>query len=126
MQNPLSRYTLIIRRWVWLIVLGMLICGGLTYAISKLAHPNYQASATLILNDCSVQSSAYDCTTAGLEALPTYAQLVTSPTVLNPVVGLHPGLTLGQLTAMITVKPQSNTLLMTVGVTNSNPKLATE
>lgn len=126
MQNPLSRYTLIIRRWVWLIVLGMLICGGLTYASSKLAHPNYQASATLILNDCTVQSSAYDCTTAGLEALPTYAQLVTSPTVLNPVIGHHPGLTLNQLTAMLAVKPQSNTLLMTVDVTNSNPKLATE
>jgi succinoglycan biosynthesis transport protein ExoP len=126
MQNPINRYMLILRRWLWLIVLGMVICGGVTYAASKLVHPNYQASATLILNDCSATSTAYDCTTAGLEALPTYAQLVTSPTVLNPVAVQHPGLSLKQLTGMVAVKPQSNTLLMTVNVTNSNPKLATE
>lgn len=126
MQNPVGRYMLIMRRWAWLMILGIVLCGGVTYAVSKLAHPSYQASATLILNECTNQSSAYDCTTAGLEALPTYAQLITSPAVLNPVVANHPGLTAKQLTAMIAVKPQSNTLLMNVNVTNSDPKLATQ
>ena len=126
MQNPVSRYTLIIRRWAWLMILGIVVCGGVTFAVSKLSHPNYQASATLILNECTNQSSAYDCTTAGLEALPTYAQLITSPTVLNPVAAHHPGLTTKQLASMIAVKPQSNTLLMNVDVTNGDPKLAAQ
>lgn len=126
MQNSLSRYILIVRRWVWMIILGIIICGGMTYAISKLAQPSYQASSTLILNACTAQSSAYDCTTAGLEALPTYAQLITSPQVLNPVVARHPGLTLKQLMAMVSVKPQSNTLLTNVDVTNANPRLAAQ
>lgn len=126
MQNPLSHYLLVIRRWAWIIVLGIVICGGITYAVSKLAHPNYQASSTLILNVCTAQSSAYDCTTAGLEALPTYAQLVTSPEVLTPVLAHHPGLTIKQLTAMVSAKSQSNTLLMNVNVTNTDPKLAAQ
>ncbi|HZS78649.1 MAG TPA: polysaccharide biosynthesis tyrosine autokinase [Ktedonobacteraceae bacterium] len=126
MQNPLSRYLLILKRWVWMIVLGIVICSGVSYAITKVVRPNYQASATLILNVCTAQSSAYDCTTAGLEAVPTYAQLVTNSQVLNPVVARHHGLTLKQLAAMIAVKPQSNTLLMEIDVTNSDPNLAAQ
>lgn len=126
MHNPLNRYTMILKRWAWMIILGIVICGGSTYVVSKLVHPTYQASSTLILNDCTVQASAYDCTTAGLEALPTYSQLITSPTVLNPVIAQHPGLTLQQLTAMISVKPQSNTLLVDLDVNNSDPQLAAE
>ena len=126
MQSPLSRYTMIARRWAWMVILGIVLCGGVTYVVSKLAHPSYQASSTLILNVCTAQSSAYDCTTAGLEALPTYAQLLTSPVVLDPVVARHQGLTLKQLMAMVTAKPQSNTLLMNVLVTNTDPNLAAQ
>lgn len=126
MHNPLSRYKLILKRWAWMIILGVVVCGVITYAAGKLIRPTYQASSTLILNVCTAQSSAYDCTTAGLEALSTYSQLITTPAVLNPVVAKHPGLTLASLTAMTTVKAQSNTLLINLDVNNSNPVLAAQ
>lgn len=124
MQNPLSHYIFIVKRWYWMIVLGILICASLSYIVSKSIHPVYQASANLILNECTPQTTPYDCTTAGIEALPTYAQLIESPTVLNSVVVQHKGLTVSQLAAMVTVKPQSNTLLIEVDVANKDPQLA--
>ncbi len=125
MQNPLTRYTTLAKRWAWLIILGIVICGGATYAVSKLIRPVYQASATLILT-VGTGPSAYDTTTATLEALPTYAQLITTPKVLNPVLAQHPGLTMQQLLGMLTVKPQSNTQLIELDVDNTNPALAAQ
>ncbi len=124
MQSPLSRYVTLAKRWAWLIVLGIVICGGVTYAVSKLIRPVYQASATLILTVGAGPS--YDTTTATLEALPTYAQLITTPRVLKPVLAQHPGLTMQQLLGMVTVKPQSNTQLIELDVDNTNPSLAAQ
>ena len=123
MNKSLSYYTMLARRWAWMIVLGIVICSGATFTISKLTHPVYQASATLILN-LGTTASAYDNVNASLQAVPTYAQLVMSPEVLTPVVARHPGLTLEQLGAMITVNTQPNTQLIVIDVENSDPQLA--
>jgi capsular exopolysaccharide synthesis family protein len=124
MQNPLSRYTMLAKRWAWVIVLGIVICGGGTYIISKLQRPVYQASAFMVLTCGPTSTSSYDCTSASLEALPTYAQLLKNAVVLNPVVAQHTGLTLNQLSAMLTVNPQSNTQIIELDVQNTNPQLA--
>jgi len=123
MQNTLGRFMLLARRWWWLVLLGIVLCGGTTYVVSKLTRSVYQASAVLIV-DFQTSPSSYDSVTAGTIAVPTYAQLVTSPTVLQPVLTLHPGMTLAQLEAMITVTPKPNTQLIEIDVENSNPKLA--
>src|ERR1700692_2166668 len=117
MQSPVSRYIVLIKRWFWIVLVGMAICCGATYLVSKLMTPVYQASAMLIVNLDMTNSSN---TTSSLAAVPTYAQLVTNPTVLEPVAALHPGLTLLQLTTKLTVKPQSNTQLIEVDVQDEN------
>ena len=124
MQSQLSRFMTLAKRWAWMIVLGIVICGGGTYIVSKLMQPVYQASAFIVLNLGSANSTAYDNTTASLAALPTYAQLATNPTVLKPVVALHKGLTLNELTAMVSVKPQTNTQIIELDVQNTDPHLA--
>src|SRR5947208_1189392 len=124
MQSPLSRYVMLAKRWAWLIVLGIVICGGGTYIFSKLQRPVYQASAIMILTCGPSNASPYDCTSASLEALPTYAQLLNNAVVLNPIVAQHQGLTLNQLNAMLTVKPQSSTQIIELDVQNTNPQLA--
>lgn len=123
MQNTLSRFILLAKRWWWLVLLGIVLCGGTTYTVSKLTHSVYQASALLIV-DFQTSPSSYDSVSAGTIAVPTYAQLVTSPIVLQSVLPLHPGMTLTQLDAMITVTPKPNTQLIEIDVENSNPKLA--
>lgn len=124
MRNSLNRYILLAKRWAWMILLGMVICGGTTYIVAKLMRPTYQATAYLILT-VSTSQSGYDNTTTAIELQPTYSQLVTKPQVLNPIASKY-GLTLEQLTNMITVKPQSNTQLIEVDVKNSDPHLAAQ
>src|SRR5216684_2541393 len=124
MQSPISRYIRLAERWTWLVVLGMFICGGVTYFISKHIPPVYQASATIVLEFGTDPFHAFDNVSASLQATQTYAQLVTSPTVLEPVLANHPGMTLQQLDAMITVKPEPSTQLIDVDVQNRDPRLA--
>ncbi|MBV8821193.1 MAG: polysaccharide biosynthesis tyrosine autokinase [Ktedonobacteraceae bacterium] len=124
MHSSLSRYILLAKRWMWMILLGMVICGSITYVITKLMHPVYQASALLVLT-VTTSPSTYDNTSAVLEVLPTYAQLLNTPQVLNPVAKKY-GLTIKQLQPMITVKPQSNTENIELDVQSSSPRLAAQ
>ena len=129
MQNPLNRYTMLAKRWAWLIVLGIVLCGGGTYIFSKLQRPVYQASAFMFVTLGTSTTSPYDSTSASLSAVPTFAQLLQpngsiNAEVLNSVVAEHQGLTLDELNAMLTVKPQSNTQIIELDVKNSDPLLA--
>jgi polysaccharide biosynthesis transport protein len=124
MQSGFSRYIVLAKRWAWVVILGVLICGGATYVVSKFRPPVYQATSYLLVSLCTAQTTPYECTSGSVAALPTYAQLIESPSVLNPVVANHQGLTLDRLVAMITVKPQDNTQLIEVAVQNTNPQLA--
>ena len=49
MRNPLTRYILLAKRWLWVILLGIILCSGLTYVVTKLMHPVYQATAFMIV-----------------------------------------------------------------------------
>ncbi len=109
MKNPLAYYVTLAKRWAWMIVLGMVICSGATYAVSKKMQPVYQASITFFLNLGS--QSPYDNAVGSEQAASTYAQLLTSSAVLDRVAKQR-GLTSQQLRAMITVKPQTNTQLI--------------
>ena len=119
MKNPLNYYFSLAKRWAWMLILGTVLCGGASFGVSEAIPPVYQASTTLIV-------TAYGKFIIFVRPVPMDAQLVTSPVVLNPVVERHPGLTLEQLKAMITVKPQPNTQLIELDVDNTNPQLATE
>ena len=123
MQGPLSRYILLARRWAWVVALGIVICGGVSYIISKFSSPTYQASAIFVIN---VDSTSSSNATSSIAAVPTYAQLLTNPEILNPVVAKHGGMTLQQLNALIAVKPQTNTQLIELDVENGDPHLAAQ
>lgn len=124
MQSPLRRYATLAKHWLWLVILGIVLCGGTGYVISKFMQPVYQASALLVVN-LSSTTTPYDVT-GSLAIAPTYAQLLNSPAVLDPVVAKHQGLTLAQLGGMISVKPQANTQNIELDVQNADPALATE
>lgn len=123
MHKSLSHYVTLFKRWAWVIVLGVAICGGITYVVSKRIHPVYQASALIVINYVTA-TSAYDNTTASLEAVQTYTQLLTNPEVLKPVLAQNRGLTLQQLNALISVKPQPNTQLIELDVQSPHPAFA--
>ena len=123
MQGPLSRYTLLARRWAWVLLLGIVFCGGISYIVSKLSSPTYQASTVFVIN---VDPASSTNATSSIAAVPTYAQLLTNPLVLNPVLAKHRDMTLKRLSDMIAVKPQTNTQLIELDVQNGDPRLAAQ
>lgn len=123
MRNVLRYYALLARRWAWLALLGVGICGGGTYIASRLERPVYAASAYTIIN---IGTSTSPNIADSLQAVPTFAQLITNPVVLNPVVAQYPGMTAQDLSSMISVKPQSNTQIIEIDVLNSDPQLAAD
>jgi polysaccharide biosynthesis transport protein len=125
MKSSLSYYTLLVKRWTWLVILGIGICSGATFLISKFLPPLYQASSMIVVSINS-STSAYDNLNASVQAIPTYVDLLTNPEVLNPVVAQHQGLTLEELKSMMSVKPQANTQLIELDVENRDPVLAAQ
>src|SRR3989442_8871274 len=123
MKIPLNYYTVLAKRWAWVVILGVVLCSSASFVISKITTPVYQASTTLILNAQASNSTSENFTTS-VQAVPTYAQLLTSPAVLDPVAERHPGLAPDQLRAMITAKSQPNTPLIVLDVQNQDPRLA--
>lgn len=121
-NDLLNRYVLLIKRWMWIVILGVIVCGGSTYIAARLIRPTYQATTYLILT-VGASQSAYDNATASLELQSTYSQLITKPQVLAPLTSKY-HLTLEQLTGMITVKPQSNSQFIEVDVTDSDAQRA--
>jgi capsular polysaccharide biosynthesis protein len=119
MKNPLSYSIMLAKRWAWMLILGTVLCGGASFGVSEAIPPVYQASTTLIVN-------GYDSFIIPVQPVLIYAQSLTSPVVLDPVVERHPGLTREQLRAMMTVKPQPNTPIIELDVDNTNPQLARE
>lgn len=122
MRSSLNRYALLAKRWAWLVILGVVVCAGVTYAVTKFIHPTYEASETMVLS-ITTSPSGYDNVNAAITIMPAYAQLVNSPAVLKPVADKHK-MTLTQLSGMVAVKPQSNTPIIEVDVDNTDAVLA--
>src|SRR5436305_2002213 len=118
MEGPFNRYLMLARRWAWIVVLGVVICGGITYVSSKFTKPTYQAAVMFVV------TTDIATPTSSIAAVPTYAQVLTNSLVLDPVVVKHRGMTRQQLETMISVKPQMSTQIIELDIQNGDPRLA--
>jgi len=114
-----------LRRWLCILAFSVVLCSGGTFVVSQLIPPVYQATATLLIH-FETTGSSYENTSASLEAVPTYAQLVVSPSVLEPVVTHHTNVTLAELSAILSADTVANTTLIKVSVESNDPVLATQ
>jgi capsular exopolysaccharide synthesis family protein len=123
MQSILSRYILLARRWLWIILLGIILCSGTTYLITKFTmQPVYEAQTRLLITVPG--SSQNDSTVAAIAQQPAYNALVTDPNILSPVATQN-GLSLEQLTSMVKTQSDTNTPFIDVLVDSSDPQTAT-
>ncbi|HEY4035206.1 MAG TPA: polysaccharide biosynthesis tyrosine autokinase [Ktedonobacteraceae bacterium] len=125
MRVSLSRYLILAKRWAWLLIVGVVICSGATYLITKFfIPPTYDASAKIIIK-VSTSESQNDNTLAAIAMLPTFTQVVVDPKVLKPVATAHK-MDLQLLTQAVTATQQSNTLILQIDVKDKDPQLATQ
>ncbi|PKO17340.1 MAG: hypothetical protein CVU38_21675 [Chloroflexi bacterium HGW-Chloroflexi-1] len=81
----LRQYALLLRKWLWLVVICTLMAGGTAYVVSKNSTPIYQASATLLVNQASnpVSGAGYQDILTSERLAKTYANLLTGWPVLD-------------------------------------------
>jgi non-specific protein-tyrosine kinase len=117
-------YLSAVRKWAWLpLVLGI-VAAGTAAVLSYQQTPIYQASTTVLIRPAQTANRSGSLLTLD-QVAKTYAQLMTKRPLLQRVIDeLELPLSLEQLQASITVKPQPDTELLDVKVQDPNPTRA--
>ncbi len=80
----LKQYLAIVRRWAWLLVLGLVLGAAGGFAVSYYQTPVYQASTRLLVTRAAAQSATSDLAYLNDQQLAqTYIQLLTTQPVLE-------------------------------------------
>jgi capsular polysaccharide biosynthesis protein len=115
-----------VRRWWWLMLLGVSLAALSTLVVSVTRLPRtYQAHARLLIVPGSVANADVDLG-GGLPADqlgPTYASIIQTGLVLNPVITAT-GLSADQITSQLSVVPVSSTQLLEIDFRSTNPETA--
>jgi len=120
------RYARFVRRWWWLLALGLVLGGASSYAVSQLLTPTYRASATVLVNQTQVPGTiAYNDILTSERLTKTYRELIKKRPVLETVID-ELALPFGpeKLAGMIDVEVVGDTQLLRVSAENSDPERA--
>ncbi len=119
----LGHYLTVLRRWLWLIVLVVLVCTGITYGVNTITTPVYEATALIQVHDAGEANSSVFTDQALAQS---YALLVTSPDVLQAVTQKVPGTSVRKLESQVSDSPLDNTQIIQVRASAKSPELAAE
>ena len=119
----LRQYGRIFWKWLWLIVAGAVVAGGVTYIVSSRSTPIYRASTQLLIQQANNPSGPQWTDVLTSERLAAnYARLLTTRPVLNQVAA---NLRLPEVASSIIVDPVRETQIIVLHVEDPNPALAT-
>lgn len=125
----LREYALLVRKWLWLILLCTVVAAAAAYVVSKNSTPIYQASTKLLVNQSSSNQAnlAYQDILMSQQLARTYANLLADRPVVEAT-AQRLGLPTDQksLTALqnsISVTPIRDTQLLEVKVEGPDPQL---
>mgnify|MGYP001209479596 CR=1 FL=1 len=119
----IKHYFWVIRRWLWLIIIGTVLCTVATLAVSYLSKPLYQADALMQVNS---QSGASDSSTiyANQDLAVKYALLVTQNDTLTMVMKQVHGVTIDQLRKDVSDSQLNSSDVIQVNAQDGDPQLA--
>lgn len=123
----LSDYIQVIRRRWRIIAATFLVTLALAAGFTALTTPQYSASAELYVSTASTEgvTDLAQGSTFTQRQVTTYADVATTPYVLDPVIDeLALDLRAGQLAQQITVQAPANTALLEIAVTDADPDQA--
>jgi non-specific protein-tyrosine kinase len=123
----LRHYFSLFRKWLWLIVLGAVIAGGIAYLVNRASTPIYRSTVTLLVNQAANNSLMTDYTSVitSQQLAKTYGELIKKRPTLEAVIrNLNLNILVERLAGQITVTPVRDTTLITVSVEDPDPKRA--
>ena len=118
----------LLKRYLFLILIAGIIGGIITYCICTfLVAPVYQANAKMIVNSRQEQTGTVtnDQITSAQKLVDTYAIIIRSQTVLEPVVNkLQLPMDFERLAKIVTVKSVNETQVMEIAVQSTDAQMA--
>jgi capsular exopolysaccharide synthesis family protein len=122
-----AEYWKIARRWWWLPVIGLVLCGVAGYAASTRQTAMYQASSTILVNQVQSPGPAgYNDVLTSERLASTYTQLLQSASLRDEVIAqLELPLTADTLKKRTKVAPVRATQLVGIDVQDTDPGRAT-
>ncbi len=127
----LVQYWHLVRKWLWLIVLGSVLAGGMAFVVSRNMTPVYQANTTLLITPGGAQGlDNYTNLMASERLARTYAQLVVSPSILQQTYQRVAEIWGADATNRrplsgfsVSAEPVRDTQLLRIAVTGTDPEL---
>ena len=111
----------LLRRWFWLLLLGLLLGAGGGYLASQYQQPVYQATTKVMVIKPQESSVTADLTLSDQELMQTYVTLLTTRPVLQAA---SEELGFGVSGNQITARQASGTRLLEITVRANNPERA--
>jgi Mrp family chromosome partitioning ATPase len=123
----LEQYWKLLRKHWYLVPLCICAMGLGTFLVSLLLVPIYQSTALVqvVVHSGSNQGDINDLL-ASNQLVQTEAMLATSDPVLRDVAAHYPGLSVAQLSQMVTTSSRLNTQLFEINVQDTNPTHAAQ
>src|SRR5687767_14811666 len=119
----LKQYFQMVRRWLWLLILGVALGGGAGYYYSSLQEPVYQSSTRALVMRPPLEQSSDLTYYSDLQLVQTYIQLLSTQPVLDAAserIGYK--VSKGQLK----VQQNQETQIIQVTVEDQNPTRAAD
>ena len=119
-----KQYLMLLRRWAWLLMIGLVLGGASAFVFSILQQPIYQASTRVLVMRAPDSGASSDFTYLNDQQLAqTYAQTITTRPILEAVgQKLGVDVSVGQITVQIV----SNTQLIQISVEDTDPQRAAD
>jgi polysaccharide biosynthesis transport protein len=124
----LTAYIRLVRRWFWLIALAAILAGSISFIVSRTQPPQYQSTTTIqvgsYLNLANPNTAMIQ---TGEQLAQTYAALAKTYPVLSATVDkLQLPFSADQLGRMFQTRLISNTSLLSITVTYTDPVVAAD
>jgi len=118
-----KRYLVLLQRWAWLLIVGLLLGGAGAFAFSRAQQPVYQASTRVMVMRAPESSASDFMTLSDQQLAQTYTQTITTRPILNAV-GDKLGVTVTR--EQITAQIVPNTQLIQISVEDTNAQRAAD
>ncbi|RII92739.1 polysaccharide biosynthesis tyrosine autokinase [Clavibacter michiganensis] len=125
-MDPHDYWTALRRRWITILLLGI-VGGGAAYAYAATLSPSYRSTSSVFVSSTqgATTSELVQGSTFSQDLVQSYAQLATTPAVLEPVITrLGLDATPTALARSITVDTPLNTVIIDISVTDTVPEQA--
>lgn len=125
-SDDIRRYTALLFRWFWLLILASVLAAVTAFIVSKRTTPVYQASTTLLINEAPATRGAdYSSILTSERLARTYTEMLVKKPVLQAVIDeMILDMDTTQLARLIQVELVRDTQLIVVKVQNTDPQLA--